>query len=83
MAGSSTAQASLGVLYALGSGVKKDLVESYKWLTIASLNGNKAAAIQAAVESPVGNACTASALQNHPNVTFLLDPAAASLLTKH
>jgi len=46
MAGSSTAQASLGVLYALGSGVKKDLIESYKWLTIASLNGNKAAAIQ-------------------------------------
>ena len=46
MAGSSTALASLGVLYALGSGVKKDLIESYKWLTIASLYGNKAAAIQ-------------------------------------
>jgi len=46
MAGSSTAQASLGVLYALGSGVNKDLIESYKWLTIASLYGNKAAAVQ-------------------------------------
>ena len=46
MSGSSNAQASLGVLYALGSGVKKDLIESYKWLTIASLYGNKAAAIQ-------------------------------------
>jgi glucosamine-6-phosphate deaminase len=42
---------------------------------------NKAAAIQAAIESPVGSECTASALQNHPHVTFLLDPAAASLLT--
>jgi glucosamine-6-phosphate deaminase len=42
---------------------------------------NKAVAIQAAIESPVGSECTASALQNHPNVTFLLDPAAASLLT--
>ena len=46
MAGSSNAQASLGVLYALGSGVEKDLIESYKWLTIASLYGNKSAAIQ-------------------------------------
>ena len=27
MAGSSTAQASLGVLYALGSGVNKDLID--------------------------------------------------------
>ena len=41
---------------------------------------NKSVAIQAAIESPVGCECTASALQNHPNVTFLLDPAAASLL---
>ena len=44
---------------------------------------NKAAAIQAAIESPVSSECTASALQNHPNVTFLLDPAAASMLTTH
>jgi glucosamine-6-phosphate deaminase len=42
---------------------------------------NKAAAIHDAIEGPVGSDCTASALQNHPKTTFLLDPASASLLT--
>ena len=42
---------------------------------------NKAAAVRDAIEGPVGSDCTASALQNHPKITFLLDPAAASLLT--
>mgnify|MGYP001571740701 FL=1 len=46
MAGSSTAQASLGVLYALGSVVEKNLIKSYKWLTVAAINGNEAAKIQ-------------------------------------
>ncbi len=42
---------------------------------------NKATAIRDAIEGPVGSDCTASALQNHPKTTFLLDAASASLLT--
>ena len=42
----------------------------------------KAEAIRDAIQGPVSKACTASALQNHPNVTFLLDAEAASLLKK-
>ena len=44
--GSVKAQASLGVLYALGNGIKKDLIESYKWLSIAGKNGNDEAIMQ-------------------------------------
>ena len=46
MAGSSKSQASLGVLYALGSGVPKNAIEAYKWLTISAMSGNEAARIQ-------------------------------------
>ncbi|MBA61617.1 MAG: glucosamine-6-phosphate deaminase [Planctomycetaceae bacterium] len=41
---------------------------------------NKARAIRDALEGPVSSQCTASALQQHSNVTFYLDSAAASLL---
>ena len=44
---------------------------------------NKAQAIRDAVEGPISSECTASALQHHPNVTFYLDAAAASLLLHH
>ncbi len=42
----------------------------------------KAAAIRDAVEGPISSDCPASALQGHPNVTFLLDEGAASLLSR-
>lgn len=40
----------------------------------------KAEAVAAMIEGPVSTFCPASALQFHPNVTVLLDPAAASRL---
>ncbi|HVT69886.1 MAG TPA: glucosamine-6-phosphate deaminase [Trebonia sp.] len=41
---------------------------------------SKAAALAAAVEGPVSASCPASALQLHPHVTVLLDPAAGTRL---
>ena len=46
LSGSVKAQASLGVLYALGTGIEKNNIEAYKWLTIAAFYGNKNAQIQ-------------------------------------
>jgi glucosamine-6-phosphate deaminase len=43
---------------------------------------NKADAIQKMVEGPVTNHVPASALQNHNNVTIIVDEAAASKLSK-
>jgi TPR repeat protein len=39
------AQADLGAAYSLGAGVPKDLVQAYKWLTLAAARGNKFAKI--------------------------------------
>ena len=39
-------------------------------------------AVAAAAEGPVSSMCTASALQNHPDTIFFLDPEAASQLQK-
>jgi glucosamine-6-phosphate deaminase len=45
------------------------------------VNGaHKSAAVKAAVEGPVSEACPASALRMHPAATMFLDPAAAALL---
>jgi glucosamine-6-phosphate deaminase len=45
------------------------------------VNGErKAAAVQAALEGPIAEACPASALRRHPNATMFLDQAAASRL---
>jgi len=45
------------------------------------VNGpHKSAAVQAAVEGPIVEACPASALRNHPHATLFLDAAAASRL---
>ncbi len=41
---------------------------------------NKAEAVRDALQGPVSSECTASALQQHPDVTFYLDTAAARLL---
>jgi len=46
------------------------------------VNGpRKAAAIQAALEGPIVEACPASALRRHPNATLFLDPGAAGQLS--
>ena len=42
--------------------------------------GHKSAAVRAALEGPVTEACPASALRRHPSAILFLDPAAASLL---
>ncbi|HCA50889.1 MAG TPA: glucosamine-6-phosphate deaminase [Planctomycetaceae bacterium] len=57
------------------------ILEARKIMLLAT-GENKAVAIRDALEGPVGSECTASALQQHPDVTFYLDAAAASLLTK-
>ena len=45
------------------------------------VNGeHKAAAVQAALEGPIEEACPASALRRHPSAVLFLDPAAAWLL---
>lgn len=46
----------------------------------AGLRRVKAAAIAAAVESPVSSSCPASVIQLHPRATVVADPAAARLL---
>jgi glucosamine-6-phosphate deaminase len=47
------------------------------------VNGErKAAAVRAALEGPVTEACPASALRRHPAATLFLDAAAASMLGK-
>ena len=51
-----------------------------KKIILLATGKNKAAAIRDAIQGPVGSECTASALQQHPNVTFYLDKAAAALL---
>ena len=51
-----------------------------KKIILLATGENKAAAIRDAIQGPVGSECTASALQQHPNVTFYLDKAAAALL---
>jgi glucosamine-6-phosphate deaminase len=43
---------------------------------------SKATAVAKSIEGPVASAVSASALQLHPDVTFLVDEAAASQLTQ-
>ena len=51
-----------------------------KALILSVPDERKAKAVQAAVEGPVTNMAPASIVQNHPDATLHLDPAAASLL---
>ena len=41
--GDAEGQASLGMLYALGKGVKADLINAHKWITLAADQGNEQA----------------------------------------
>ncbi len=52
-----------------------------KELLLVAFGSAKAPAIRAALEGPITEACPASAIQRHANVTVLLDGDAASLLT--
>ena len=49
-------------------------------LLLLATGANKADAIAATLEGPVTSMCTASALQLHPDVTVVIDEAAASKL---
>jgi glucosamine-6-phosphate deaminase len=57
------------------------IMDARKILLLAS-GENKAAAIAKSIEGPITSAVSASALQLHPDVTFILDGAAASQLTQ-
>ena len=51
-----------------------------KKIILLAYGENKADAIAATVDGPVTEDCPASALQNHPDVTLIIDDAAASKL---
>lgn len=51
-------------------------------LLLVATGAGKAEAVAAAVEGPVSASCPASVLQLHPHATVLLDPDAASRLTR-
>lgn len=53
-----------------------------KEIVLMAFGEGKADAVKAMIEGPVTNEVPASILQNHPNVTILLDQAAASKLSK-
>ena len=57
------------------------ILESRRILLLAT-GALKAAAVAKAIEGPVTSSVSASALQLHPDVTFLIDEEAASLLTQ-
>jgi len=57
------------------------ILDARKVLLIAT-GANKAAAVAKSIEGPITSAVSASALQLHPDVTFIVDDAAASQLTQ-
>jgi glucosamine-6-phosphate deaminase len=57
------------------------ILEARKILLLAT-GASKASAVVKSIEGPVTSAVSASALQLHPDVTFLLDAPAASQLTQ-
>ncbi|MBC2675458.1 glucosamine-6-phosphate deaminase [Listeria booriae] len=59
-----------------------DMMEAEQILVTAS-GTRKAEAVKATLEGPITIDCPASILQNHPNVVFIIDEEAASLLTKY
>lgn len=56
-----------------------DIMEAKEILLTAS-GERKAKAVKATIEGPINENCPASILRAHPNVTFIIDDAAASLL---
>ena len=57
------------------------ILEARKILLLAT-GSSKAAPVAKSIEGPITSAVSASALQLHPDVTFLIDDAAASQLTQ-
>ncbi len=57
------------------------ILEARKILLLAT-GASKAAAVAKSIEGPVTSAVSASALQLHPDVTFIIEDAAASQLTQ-
>jgi glucosamine-6-phosphate deaminase len=66
--------------YALTMGIGT-ILEAKKIVLLATGEG-KADAVAAAIEGPITTMCPASALQLHPDVTFILDEGAASKLKR-
>ena len=58
-----------------------DIMEA-KHVLVASSGVRKAQAVKDTLEGPITESCPASILREHPNVTFIMDEAAASLLSK-
>ncbi len=58
-----------------------DIMEADQIL-VASSGIRKAEAVKGTLEGPVTEDCPASILQKHPNVIFIMDEEAASLLKK-
>ncbi|WP_066190834.1 glucosamine-6-phosphate deaminase [Gracilibacillus timonensis] len=56
-----------------------DIMEA-KHILVASSGERKAQAVKEALEGPISENCPASILRAHPNVTFIIDEEAASLL---
>lgn len=63
---------------ALSMGTRQ--IAKAKEIVIMASGKGKATAVKAAIEGPVSPACQASILQQHDNVTWILDFAAASML---
>ena len=57
------------------------ILDARKVLLLAT-GASKSAAVAKSIEGPITSAVSASALQLHPDVTFLIDDAAASQLTQ-
>ena len=49
---------------------------------LLATGASKAAAVAKSIEGPITSAVSASALQLHPDVTFIIDDAAAAQLTQ-
>lgn len=52
-----------------------------KQILLLAFGESKAEAVAKAIEGPISSSCSASALQMHPQVTFILDEAAAARLS--
>lgn len=52
-----------------------------KRILLVAFDEAKADAVAKAIEGPISSSCSASALQMHPHVTFILDEAAAAKLS--
>ncbi|KRM86665.1 glucosamine-6-phosphate deaminase [Liquorilactobacillus vini] len=66
--------------YAYSMGIKSILAA--KQILLEAYGSSKASAVLRMVQGPMTTACPASILQTHPNVTLILDEAAASQLSK-